>query len=174
MNDNKVQVTIITSNKSGILSSIMLNSHKLGLTYRRNQLTKLDNDKSSMVISFVGKLNCTEAHFIKLMESHTEIHSVENIEIHKESNSTKVYSSPEETSEVENTHSLIIRAHDNITPKSLQIAEDRLTALLGPVASMLVESAASETKHIGDLFFLLAEELDDSEKHEFLSIVSGL
>lgn len=54
------------------------------------------------------------------------------------------------------------------------MAEDILFDLLGPVAPILVSSAASKTKHIGDLYLLLSNELEGTDKEEFLSLVDHL
>lgn len=37
-----------------------------------------------------------------------------------------------------------------------------------------VRSAATRTKHIGDLYYLLSNELEGTNKEEFLSLVDGL
>jgi len=67
-----------------------------------------------------------------------------------------------------------LQAFSVITPESLQIAEEALVDILGPVAPLVVSSAASETKHIGDLFVLLSKELEGQERKNFLSLVDGL
>lgn len=65
-------------------------------------------------------------------------------------------------------------AHDSLTPVAIQVAEYRLSKVLGPAASVLVKSAASKTKHVGDFFLLLADDLDGNEREAFLSIVGGI
>jgi hypothetical protein len=51
-------------------------------------------------------------------------------------------------------------------------AEKRLSEILGPVASFIVESAALDSNNAGELFTRLATELNDQgERDYFLSIV---
>lgn len=65
-------------------------------------------------------------------------------------------------------------AHDNLTPEVLEIAKYKLSETLGLAAPFLVKAAASKTKHIGDFFLLLADELDEDERDSFLSVVEGI
>lgn len=182
MSKSKVEMTLLTSNKSGILSSIMIKGGKVGLMYRRNNTEKLDDDNSRMVVNFEGALSCSKGEFIDEMESHPEIHLVESLSLGDteggmSTSASMVSDTPEpilSTKTPVNTSQAKLNAHDIISPESLQIAEEKLVSVLGPVAPMLIKSAVSKTKHIGDLYVLLAEELDGQEKADFLSLVSGL
>lgn len=177
MSDEKVEITLLASNKSGILSSIMVKGGKAGLMYRRNKLTEIDSDRSRMVINFTGSLNCSKGELIDAMESHPEIFAVESISIGESSSGGSLSSlTPVSSKRTPSAGSglTLLNAHDAITQESLKIAEEKLLNSLGPVAPMLVKSAAAKTKHIGDLFTLLADDLDGEEKDSFLSLVNGL
>jgi len=115
--------------------------------------------------------------FLSLVDlSNTKYLSIDNKKPNKKrptSNASEVVASQEK--EV-NTLNLDIElfSHDKISPESLQIAENKLSKTLGPVAKFLVQSAAEKNKHIGDLFLLLSEELEGSERSDFLELVSGV
>ena len=50
----------------------------------------------------------------------------------------------------------------------LAAAELRLSEILGPVASILVESSARESRNAGELFVRLADELADTDERNYL------
>ena len=65
-----------------------------------------------------------------------------------------------------------IAAQERLTPAVILAAEKRLSEILGPVASFIVESTAKDCRNTGELFARLAEELNDqSERDYFLSII---
>ena len=65
-------------------------------------------------------------------------------------------------------------ANDNISDESLEITEQILIDLLGPVASLFVSTAVIEANSMGELFILLSEELDGEVKSNFLGLVKGI
>ncbi len=78
-NKNKVEITLLVSNKSGVLSSLMVKGGSLGLIYRRQHAEKLNNDNSRLIISFDGELNCDKHQSITTFEEHPEVIKVEKI-----------------------------------------------------------------------------------------------
>ena len=170
MNNDKLTITFLTSTKSGILASIMFKGRKLGITCCNNHSEKLDENCSRWVIDFNGVLDCTQKKLIDEMESHPEIHLVENVVINSTKNNPTL---PKET-KANNIGSINLKAFDSITPQSLSIAEDKLYPLLGPITPLLIQSATSKTKHIGDLYLLLSKEIEEHERIKFLSLVDGL
>ena len=61
---------------------------------------------------------------------------------------------------------------EQLTPAVLLAAEKRLSEILGPVASVIVESVKDQCSDAGELYRRLAAELnDDEERRYFLSIV---
>ncbi|MGK0270098.1 MAG: hypothetical protein ACI88H_000733 [Cocleimonas sp.] len=78
-NKNKIEITLLVNNKSGVLSSLMVKGGSLGLIYRRQQSEKIDDNNSRIVLSFDGKLNCNKHESIRTFEEHPEVTKVEKI-----------------------------------------------------------------------------------------------
>ena len=168
MTDKKVEISLLTNNKSGILSSIMMQGSNVGLLYQKHHLEKLDDQMSRMRITFEGRLNCSQEDLIHAIESHSNIKAIENFSIDNSCN-TNTRSSLNSGSRF-----TILRAGYVITPEAIQIAEDRLTEVLGPGAPVLVQAAAKKTKHIGDFYLLLSKDLKGAARTNFLALVSDL
>ena len=159
----------------------MIECDSVGLLYRRMTTEKVSNNESLLIVYFTGKLECEEAYLIKRLEENPEILSVEDISV-SSSNIKNITLSKQQSSvaSINNKKAVVessvklLNAHDIITPNSLRIAEERLVGLIGPVASILVNSASEKTKHIGDLFLLLSRELEGEERNDFLSLVHGI
>ena len=168
MSDKRIEMSLLMSNKSGVLSSVMKQGTSHGLMYQEHHLEKLDEAQSRIKITFEGSLNCPQDELVDSIESISAIELIEDISINE--------SSVANFSETINkgTPHTILRAHYVITPEALQIAEDRLTAVLGSIAPYMVEKAAKQTKHIGDLFLLLSKELKGEHRDKFLSLVKDL
>ena len=178
---NKVEITFLTSAKSGVLSFIMVACDSVGLMYRTKTTEKVSDNENRLRVFFTGKLEFDESNLIKTLEENPEILSVENISIFssniKTSNLSKqeTLDAPVDTKKPMAESSVkLLNAHELITANSLRIAEERLLGLIGPVAPILVNSASKKTKHIGDLFLLLARELEGEERINFLSLVQGI
>ncbi|MEH6456679.1 MAG: hypothetical protein V7749_10170 [Cocleimonas sp.] len=76
---NTVEITLLVSNKSGVLSALMVKGGSLGLIYRRQHAEKLNSENSRVVISFIGELNCNKQQSIKTFEDLPEVFKVEKI-----------------------------------------------------------------------------------------------
>jgi len=168
MTDKKVELSLLTTNRAGILSSIMMKGSNVGLLYQKHHLEKLDDQQSRMKITFEGRLNCSQDDLINSIESHHDINSIEDFSI---DNSINVNT---RTSLNSGSRFTILRAGYVITPEAIQIAEDRMKKVLGPGASVLVRSAAKKTKHIGDFYLLLSKNLKGESRKNFLALVSDL
>jgi len=168
MTDKKVELSLLTTNKKGILSSVMMRGSNVGLMYKNHRLEKLDDQQSRMKITFEGRLNCSQEDLINSIESHSDINIIENISI---DNSMNINTN---TSLNSGSRFTILRAGYVITPEALKIAEDKLTESIGPSALILVQEAATKTKHIGDLYILLSKYLRGKAKTEFLALVTDL
>ena len=69
----------------------------------------------------------------------------------------------------EHTH---LAAHEQLTPAVVVAAEKRLSGILGPVASFILESAVQDSNDAGELFTRLTAELNDQDERDyFLSII---
>lgn len=180
MKNATLQVTFLTSNKSGIRSKISVKGGKFGLVYRSNQSEKIDNDRTRMIVSFSGNLNCTKEEYIAAMESLSEIHEVERITLGEDSNNNSSSSSDETADDKTNSSKAsgngvtTLLANNVISSESLEIAEAKLLNMLGPIAPLVIKSAASKTKFIGELYLLLAEDLEGKDRQDFLALVSDL
>jgi len=78
-NKNKVEITLLVSNKTGVLSALMVKGGSLGLIYRRQHAEKLNIENSRIVISFNGELNCNKQESINTFEDLAEVIKVEKI-----------------------------------------------------------------------------------------------
>jgi hypothetical protein len=158
----------------------MIECDSVGLMYRRMTTEKVSNNVSRLIIYFTGTLECEEASLIKTLEEKPGILSVEDISVFSSNMKTCALSTQQSSAAsiynkaVVESSVKLLNAHDIITPNSLRIAEERLVGLIGPVASILVNSASEKTKHIGDLFLLLSRELEGEERNDFLSLVHGV
>lgn len=168
MSDKRIEMALLTTNKRGNLSSIMMLGNKHGLMYQKHHLVKIDDTQSRMTITFEGSLNCSNDELIDAIITHENISSIENISIDNSANintNTSLNSGSDYT---------ILRAGYVITPEAIKIAENRLSESLGPAAPILVQSAVAKTKHIGDLYLLLSKELRGEARKKFLALVSDL
>ena len=85
-NKNKVEISLLISNKAGVLSSLMVKGGSLGLIYIRQHTEKLNADNSRIVISFDGELNCNKHESITTFEAHPAVIKVERITINDADN----------------------------------------------------------------------------------------
>lgn len=178
MNSKQLEMSLLVSDRSGVRSSIMLLGRDLGLMYRTCQIEKVSESKSKMHVTFNGRLNCSKTELINTMESHPHILSVVKISDDyfdaAATQTSEILAESVTSSSTSIPNSPNLQAYAVITPESLQVAEDALMNILGPVAPIVVKSASLETKHIGDLFLLLSNELEGQERQNFLSLVNGL
>ncbi len=168
MTDKKVEFSLLTTNRKGILSSIMMKGSNVGLLYQKHHLEKLDDQQSRMKITFEGHLNCSQDDLINAIESHSDVKSIEDFSIGNSSN-VNTRSSLDSGSRF-----TILRAGYVITPEAIKIAEDQMTQSIGPAASVYVDAAAKKTKHIGDFYLLLSKHLKGQARKNFLALVSDL
>jgi len=115
--------------------------------------------------SFLSLVDLSNTQYLEIVQNKPSIKPSTNVE---------PKTPPQDNNSKAVNRSIQLYSHEIITPESLQIAEDKLSKSLGPVATFLIQSAAEKTKHIGDLFLMLSEELNGSEKTEFLGLVNGI
>lgn len=75
MNQN-IKITVITSNKSGVLSSIMLIGIKNGLVFRSHKFCNREQNLLERILYFEGNLTCSENDLYHKLDAHPEIKSV--------------------------------------------------------------------------------------------------
>ena len=158
-----VSIQIYATKKSGTLSRIIREIKLFGLEYKRHNI-KYQGDQCFIAIESSGELNCTRDTLIDLFESMPEVIMVDQLAITRDG---------EEVTEFRTTTSQAhIGAKEALSPAILLAAEKRMSEILGPVSSFLVEKAASNSRNVGDLYRLLSEELDDpEERKKFLEVI---
>lgn len=160
-----VSIKLLCTRKSGILSRAIREIKLLGLQYQSHKIHFSDG-RSSIVINAHGELNCTRESLKELFGNLPEVLSVDQIRVTHQGKEVKKFQT-----RASEAH---IAATERITPAIVLAAEKRLSQILGPVASFIVENSAQECANAGDLFALLAEELNDTKEREyFLSIIDS-
>lgn len=158
-----VSLQLLCTSKSGTLSRIIREISLFGLQYQSHKIY-FKRDHSRISISATGDLNCTleslEAFFVGL----PEVKQVQQLKVTKDGKDVTEFKT-----RVSETH---ISAQQHLTPAVVLVAEKRLSDILGPVASLIVDSAAKKSSNAGELFTRLAAELNDQEERTyFLSII---
>jgi hypothetical protein len=160
-----VSLRLLCTRKSGTLSRIIREINLLGLQYQSHQI-KSGDEQTEFTIHAIGELNCAPESLVELFTGFSEVVSVRELRLSRDGKAVEQI----ETTASE-TH---ISAQERITPAILLAAEKRLSQILGPVASFIVESNASGSRNAGELFASLAEELNDQgERDYFLSIIEN-
>ena len=80
-NINKVKITFLVADKSGVLSSILITGDLLGLVFRKQTTTKLETNNSRIKVYFDGEFNCNRKESISRFEEHPKVIKVEKIEV---------------------------------------------------------------------------------------------
>jgi len=158
-----VSIQIYATRKSGTLSRIIREIKLFGLDYKRHKIN-YEGDQCFIAIESSGELNCTRDTLIEVFESLPEVIMVDQLAITRDGEEVKEFRTT--------TSEAYIGAREALSPAILLSAEKRISEILGPVASFLVEKAASDSRNVGDLYRLLSEELDDPEERKnFLAII---
>lgn len=161
-----VSIQLLCTRKPGTLSRIIRDIKLFGLQYHSHTIDYQD-DKSVIVINSLGDLNCTQARLMEVFGEFSEVLEVQNV---------SVLSNGAEVTEFKKTASNArIGALEPLSPAILLAAEKRLSDIMGPIASLLVETASLSSKNVGELYLNLAEELNDQdERNDFLSVIEHI
>ena len=158
-----VSIKIVATKKSGTLSRIIREIKLFGLDYKSHKI-EYARDRCFIAIESSGELNCTRETLIEHFECLTEVIGVDRLTVSRNGEELQEFRTT-----VSEAH---IGADETLSPAILLSAEKRMSEILGPVSSFLVEKAASNSRNVGDLYRLLAEELDDPEEREkFLAVI---
>ena len=158
-----VSIQIYSTKKSGTLSRIIREIKLFGQDYKGHKI-KYEDDQCFIAIESSGELNCTRETLIELFESLPEVIMVDQLTISRDGEELQEFRTT-----VSEAH---IGAREALSPAILLSAEKRMSEILGPVSSFLVEKAASNSRNVGDLYRLLSEELDDPEERKnFLAVI---
>ncbi|MGK0272717.1 MAG: hypothetical protein ACI88H_003390 [Cocleimonas sp.] len=176
---NTIEITIIASKKSGILPILMRKLGSLGLIYRRCGMEEYDGIVK-LKLTCNGVLDCSEEYLIHTIKNVPNVDSVVSV-TQGMSNDTKPVKEVDdeifdELQDTINQYTALhpLRANDAITHDILQIVEDRLSLVFGPVTNILLKSAAKKSSSVGELFLILAEKLTTEQRDVFLKNVQGL
>jgi len=158
-----VSIKIVATRKPGTLSRIIREIKLFGLDYKSHKI-EFARDRCFIAIESSGELSCSRETLIELFESLPEIMGVDHLSVSQNG---------EELAEFRTAVSEArIGAGEALSPAILLSAEKRISEILGPVSSFLVEKAASNSRNVGDLYRLLSEELDDpEERKKFLAVI---
>ena len=116
------------------------------------------------MINSSGDLNCTKDRLAEMFGEFEEVLEVQSVKISRFGEEITEFKTT-----ASNTH---IRALEPLSPAILLAAEKRLSEIMGPIASLLVERASQSSNNVGELYSKLADELNDqTEQTEFLSVI---
>ena len=161
-----VSISLICTRKSGTLSRFIRDLKLFGLQYQSHSID-YQGDNSLIVINASGELNCTQERLAELFGDFKEVIKVESVNVTRDGVEIKVFKTA-----VSHAH---IEAQEPLSPAILLAAEKRLSDIVGPIATLLVETASLSSQTAGELYLLLAEELgDQAERKEFLSIIEHI
>jgi|GEM_PF-936518 len=161
MTQNNIVITVTTSSRPGVLSGIVRDIGHYGLIYNGQSIDK-KGSFTILKIKCSGELHCTKERLAATIEELPEVHRVNDISV---SGSIK----PVKASQ---SH---LSSHEPLSTAVLLAAEKRLSNIIGPVASYLVETASKNCRNTGELYLQLANELStQQERKDFLSVIRDL
>jgi HAMP domain-containing protein len=147
-----VSLQLLCTRKPGSLSRIIREINLLGLQYRNHKID-FDDNQTRITINASGELNCTRESLEALSGNLPEVLSLQQLDITRDGQDVTLFKTT-----VSKAH---ISAQEQLTPAIMLAAEKRLSDIMGPVASFIVEAAANECRNAGELFSRLADELND-------------
>ena len=158
-----VSIQLLCTKKSGTLSRFIRDMKLFGLQYQSHTI-EYQGDQSLIVINSSGELNCTQERLAEMFSEFSEVLEVRNVTVSRFG---------EEITEFKTkVSSARIDAQEPLSPAILLAAEKRLSEIMGPIASLLVQTASQSSANVGELYLQLANELDDQiESNEFLSVI---
>lgn len=158
-----VSLQLLCTRKSGTLSRVVREINILGLQYNNHQI-KFSGEHTHLTVNATGNLNCTRESLEELFDRFTEVLQVQELRVSQDGKEVTQFKTT-----LSETH---IAAHEQLTPAVVLAAEKRLSGILGPVASFILESAVQDSNDAGELFTRLAAELNDQDERDyFLSII---
>ena len=161
-----VSLRLLCSTKSGTLSRVIRELNLVGLRYRSHRI-ETSTKRSLISISATGDLNCSLESLEGLFAGFPEVIEVEELRVTRDGKSVTEF-----RTRVSEIH---ISSDEHLSPAVILAAEKRLSDILGPVASVIVEAVAHNCASAGELYTRLADELDTKEERDyFLSIIDDI
>jgi len=154
---------LLCTSKPGTLSRLVREIHQIGLQYQAHQINT-SGDQSQISITAVGELNCSLESLEEMFGNFPEVIQVQQLRVTSDGKDVTEFKTI-----VSETH---VATSEHLTPAVVLAAEKRLSDILGPVASVIVESVAQDCADAGELYARLAEELNDQDERDyFLSVI---
>lgn len=154
---------LLCSKKSGTLSRVIREFNVVGLQYQNHRI-ETSGDLVRFTINATGDPNCNLDNLRELFDSFPEVREIVQLSAAQDGKDITEFRT--------RVSSARMSAADHITPAVVLAAEKRLSDILGPVASVIVESVVNNCANVGELYTRLADELnDDEERTQFLSII---
>ena len=154
---------LLCTSKPGTLSRLVREIHQIGLRYQAHRIS-ISGDRSQISITAAGALNCTLESLEEMFGNFPEVIEVQQLRITSEGRDVTEFRTV-----VSEVH---VASGEHLTPAVVLAAEKRLSDILGPVASVIVDAVAQDCADAGELYVRLAEELNDQEERDyFLSVV---
>lgn len=159
-----VRLQLVCTSKPGTLSRVIREINLVGLQYQHHQIEK-SGDRVCFTIHASGELNCSLATLEQLFGAFPEVIGTPSLQATRDGKAiTEIRTQVPETR---------ISASDPLTPAIRLAAEKRLSDILGPVASVIVAAVAGNCRNAGELYSRLADELDDEERIQFLTVIEN-
>jgi len=156
---------LLCTSKPGTLSRLIREIHQVGLQYQAHRI-ETSGDESRISISATGVLNCSLESLEELFVGFPEVLHVQQMRITSDGKDVTEFRTV-----VSETH---VAASEQLTPAVVLAAEKRLSDILGPVASVIVEVVAQDCVDAGELYTRLAGELNDQDERDyFLSVIDN-
>lgn len=154
---------LLCTSKSGTLSRLVREIHQVGLQYQAHQI-ETSGGESHISIKAIGVLNCSLESLEEMFTNFPEVLQVQQIRVTSDGKEVTEFKTI-----VSETH---VAAREHLTPAVVLAAEKRLSDILGPVASVIVDAVAQDCADAGELYARLADELNDQDERDyFLSVV---
>ena len=158
-----VSLQLLCTTRSGTLSRLIREMKQVGLQYQAHKIS-INGEYTHIEIDAAGELNCSRAGFEEVVAGFPEVLQIQQLKMSRDGKDISEFKI-----QVSETH---VSTAEHLTPAVLLAAEKRLSEILGPVASVIVESVKDQCADAGELYRRLAAELnDDEERRIFLSIV---
>ena len=158
-----VRLQLLCTARSGTLSRLIREINQIGLQYTSHEITAND-DESTITINASGDPNCTRKTLQDLFTDFPEVLQLQQLDIHRDGKPVNEFRTRVTQKK--------IPASEQLTPAVRLAAEKRLSDMLGPAASVIVEGVIDDCRNAGDLYLRLADELNDPEERRyFLSVL---
>jgi len=161
MLDLKLQ--FVCTRKPGTLSRAIREISLVGLHYQNHQIHE-GGDHIRFTIHASGEPNCSLSSLEGLFVDFPEVTGAVQVSATRDGKPVSAVKTQISESRLD--------AGDGLTPAVVLAAEKRLSDILGPVASVIVEAVVGNCGNVGELYTRLAAELnDDEERTRFLSVL---